>query len=71
VRQLILHQINRRQLFPFSEGTILSFAEGIKKDFSLHDVFPWISVKRMRRRYSHSGLVTPIVLTVAVNPWNI
>ena len=40
VRQLILHQNKRDANIPHSpEGTNLIFAEGIKKDFSLHDIF--------------------------------
>ena len=40
VRQLILHQNNENANTPHSpEGTNLLFAEGIKKEFSLHDVF--------------------------------
>ena len=40
VRQLILHQNKQDANIPHSpEGTNLIFAEGIKKDFSLHDVF--------------------------------
>jgi ribonucleoside-triphosphate reductase len=40
VRQLILHQNKENANTPHSpEGTNLLFAEGIKKEFSLHDVF--------------------------------
>jgi ribonucleoside-triphosphate reductase len=40
VRQLILHQNKENANTPHSpEGTNLIFAEGIKKEFSLHDVF--------------------------------
>ncbi|MBN1474056.1 MAG: anaerobic ribonucleoside-triphosphate reductase [Syntrophaceae bacterium] len=40
VRQLILHQNKESANTPHSpEGTNLIFAEGIKKEFSLHDVF--------------------------------
>ena len=41
VRQLILHQNKENANIPHSpEGTNLLFAEGIKREFSLHDVFP-------------------------------
>lgn len=40
VRQLILHQNKQDANIPHSpEGTNLIFAEGIKREFSLHDVF--------------------------------
>jgi len=40
VRQLILHQNKENANTPHSpEGTNLIFAEGIKREFSLHDVF--------------------------------
>ena len=40
VRQLILHQNKENANIPHSpEGTNLLFAEGIKREFSLHDVF--------------------------------
>jgi anaerobic ribonucleoside-triphosphate reductase len=40
VRQLILHQNKENANIPHSpEGTNLIFAEGIKREFSLHDVF--------------------------------
>ncbi|HOW56582.1 MAG TPA: anaerobic ribonucleoside-triphosphate reductase, partial [Smithellaceae bacterium] len=41
VRQLILHQNKENANIPHSpEGTNLLFAEGIKREFSLHDIFP-------------------------------
>jgi len=70
---LILHQNKQDANIPHSpEGTNLIFAEGIKRDFSLHDVFPPMSVKRMpRATFTFMVWVTSIVLTVAVNLWNI
>jgi hypothetical protein len=50
VRRLILHPNKENANTPHSpEGTNLLFAEGIKKEFALYDVFPSTSGRRTRR----------------------